>query len=639
MRWTGLTDVIRARRRGGTSVPGEPSGRLGLALVAIALVAFFSIHSSAFFTADNGLTIALTMTSIAIVAIGTGALMISGNVDVSIGSMYTLLAVSVGQIAATTGSAPLAVIAGPALGLVLGGANGLLVRWLRLSPLIVTIGTLAIFQGLAFVVSAGVPVYGFPQSFLDVGRAGFGDLTVPIIATCVIFVVGGFWLVRTRSGLRVYAIGGDERAAARNGVAVGRTVVGLFALNGCLVGVASVLLAARLGSVSPQFGTQFVFDVLTAVILGGVAFSGGSGHPLGIFIGVATIGILSAGLLFVGLEDYWQQIAKGSVLVLALAADQTLQRVREAGGWRRWLLRRAPVSPAETPGGTADTSASSLGAFRRREDDRPLGPVILEATGLTRSYGAVRALSGASIAGRAGEVVCLVGDNGAGKSTLTKILSGAVAPDAGSIRLEGREVQLSRPRAARAAGIETVYQDLALCPPLSVAHNFVLGDEPVRRVLGVIPVRDDAEARARAKRRLGDLGIRLADYDMPVQRLSGGQRQAVAIARAVHDDVKVMVLDEPTAALGVAQTRNVLALIRSIADRGTCVVLITHDIDTVLAIADRVVVLRLGSVIHEGRASDLDERSLVQLMAGLEPDVPHQSPDDNGAAHAAAPAM
>jgi ABC-type branched-subunit amino acid transport system ATPase component len=445
-------------------------------------------------------------------------------------------------------------------------------------------------------------------------------------------------LVRTRSGLRVYAIGGDERAAARNGVAVGRTVVGLFALNGCLVGVASVLLAARLGSVSPQFGTQFVFDVLTAVILGGVAFSGGSGRPLGIFIGVATIGILSAGLLFVGLEDYWQQIAKGSVLVLALAADQMLHRAREAGGWRLWLFRGAPAAAGAPPGSPLPTTASpmsNLGVFRRRHDERSLGPVVLEARRLSRSYGAVRALTDASITARAGEVLCLVGDNGAGKSTLTKILSGAVAPDAGGVLLDGRELDLSSPRAARAAGIETVYQDLALCPPLSVAHNFVLGNEPVRRLLGIIPVRDDAHARERAERRLGDLGIRLADYDVPVQRLSGGQRQAVAIARAVHDDVKVLILDEPTAALGVAQTRNVLELIRSVADRGTCVILITHDIDTVLAIADCVVVLRLGSVIHEGPGEELDERSLVALMAGLEPEVARTRHGHNGVgAHA-----
>jgi ribose/xylose/arabinose/galactoside ABC-type transport system permease subunit/ABC-type branched-subunit amino acid transport system ATPase component len=629
---------VRARYRAWRPVvPGEASNRLGLAVVAIGLVVFFSLRSSTFFTTENGLTIAMAMTSVLIVGIGTAALLISGNVDVSIGSMYALVAVGVAQVAVTTGSTLAAVIAGPLFGAVLGGLNGVLVRIMKLSPLIVTIGTLAVFQGLAFVLSDGVPVFGFPSSFLELGRAGFGDLTVPIIVALVTFVMGAFWLVRTRTGLRVYAIGGDERAAALNGVAVSRTVIGLFALNGLLVGIAAVLLAARLGSVSPQFGTQFVFDVLTAVILGGVAFSGGAGRPIGVFIGVATIGILTSGLLFVGLADYWQQIAKGSVLLLALAADQVLQRVRDAGGWRQWLSRQAFVRSEEAhPAGrriAAEGGRVGTGRFERLQRATPSvedRPVVLEASGLTRHFGAVHALRDASISVRAGEVLCLLGDNGAGKSTLIKILSGAVRPDGGEIRLDGKEVDLSSPRAARDAGIETVYQDLALCPPLSVAHNLVLGKEPTRKLLGLIPIRDEGAAEAIARRRLAELGIALRDYRVAAQRLSGGQRQAVAIARAVHDDVRVMILDEPTAALGVTQTRSVLELVRSVADRGTAVILITHDIETVLAVADRVIVLRLGSIAHEGPVEGLDEIALVQLMAGLEVERPGAG-DDAGA--------
>ena len=619
---TRRSSVLRSLGLSRAVVPGEASGRIGLALVAIGLVVFFSLRTANFFTTTNGLTIALTMTSILIVVVGSGALMIAGNVDLSIGSMYTLVAVTVGYVAAETQSTLLAVVVGPLLGLALGLLNGVLVRLLKISPLIVTLGTLSIYGGAAFVVSDGVPVYGFPQSFLDVGRSGFGDLTIPIITAAVVFLVGGFWLVRTRVGLHVYAIGGDARAAALNGVPVGRTVVGLYGLNGFLVGVASVLLAARLGTVSPQFGSQFVFDVLTAAILGGVAFAGGSGRPMGIFIGVATIGILNAGLLFEGLEDYWVQIAKGGVLLLALAADQLLQSVREAGGWRQWLARLlgdvAPAEPNESRARGESRAATPARIPRlARAAVRGDASVVLEAEGLTCQFGAVRALANASLRVHAGEVVCLLGDNGAGKSTLIKILAGAVHADAGTVRLDGAPVELRTPRDARAAGIETVYQDLALCPPLSVAHNMVLGDEPVRRMLGVVPVRDEAAAHARAARRPADLGIELADYDLPVQRLSGGQRQAVAIARAVHDGVRVMILDEPTAALGVHQTRTVLELIGKVADRGTGVILITHDVETVLAVADRVVVLRLGTVVHDGPVGELDELSLIRLMAGL----------------------
>jgi ribose transport system permease protein/ribose transport system ATP-binding protein len=623
-----LSAVRERIRLRGARIPGEATSRLGLAALAMALVAYFSLTNEGFFTTDNGLTIVLNVSAILIVVTGSAALLIAGNVDLSIGGMYALLSVSVGQVASTTHSTTLAIIAGPVLGLLLGAANGVLVRTMKISPLIVTIGTMTIFSGLAFVVSGGVPVFNFPQAFVDFGRWGIGDLTTPIIVALVVFVVGGFLLVRTRVGLRIYAVGGDARAAERNGVNVGRTVIGLFALNGALVGVAAVLLAARLGSVSPDIGVDFAFDVLTAAVLGGVAFAGGSGRPLGVFIGVAVIGILNAGLVFQGLQDYWQQIAKGTVLLLALGADQVIERVHNAGGWRPWIAELRGRSVARigasqevlSPAHGASGASRRFGGLRRRSGE--LGEVVLEAKGLGRHFGAVTALADADISVRAGEVVCLLGDNGAGKSTLIKLLSGAEVADTGTISVGGVQQRLQSSRDARRAGIETVYQDLALCPPLSVAHNFVLGDEPTRRMLGVLPVRDDAAAERLASQRLHSLGIGLADYRTPVKQLSGGQRQAVAIARALHDGVRVVILDEPTAALGVAQTRNVLELVRAVADRGTGVVLITHDIETVKAIADRLIVLRLGRVVHDGPADAVDEIAILQLMAGITPDLP-----------------
>jgi ribose/xylose/arabinose/galactoside ABC-type transport system permease subunit/ABC-type multidrug transport system ATPase subunit len=606
------------RRR--DAIPGEASGRLGLAVVAILLVAFFSLQYDNFLSTANGLTIALGMSAIMIAVAGSAALLISGNVDLSIGSMYALVAVTVAQVASDTQSTVLAVLMGMALGATLGACNGVLVRVLKLSPLIVTIGTLAVFRGLAFAVSDGIPVFGFPDSFTELGRGGFGQLTTPIIVAVVIFAVGSVLLVRTRTGLRLYAIGGDERAAALSGIPVGRVVVGLYALNGLLIGIAATLAAARLGSVSPQIAQGFELDVLTAAILGGVAFAGGSGRPLGVIIGVATIGILNAGLLFEGLADFYQQIAKGSLLLLALGADQLVQ-------WRRARAKVA-TAPAREPAlvpkvgdddkddGDRDV-ASPLPSSASRVASREPRRIVLDAEGLTVHYGSVTALADARITVAAGEILCLVGDNGAGKSTLIKVLSGAVRGSSGSIRVDGTPVDIDSPRAARAVGIETVYQDLALCPNLSVSHNLVLSDEPTRRLLGVLPVRDDVTADRRAGERLARLGVRLRDTRVAVSRLSGGQRQSVAIARAVHDDVRVVILDEPTAALGVSQTRNVLELVRSIAASGTGIIFITHDIETVMAIADRVLVMRLGSVAYDGPAADLDELELVALMAGL----------------------
>ena len=195
--------------------------------------------------------------------------------------------------------------------------------------------------------------------------------------------------------------------------------------------------------------------------------------------------------------------------------------------------------------------------------------------------------------------------------------NGRVQSFEGTIEIDGRPVAIRNPRDARVQGIETAYQDLALCPNLGSAHNLVLGDEPVKVHLGPFSLRDEARGRAVANERLRQLGIALDDDSRPVRLLSGGQRQSVAIARIADDDVKVVILDEPTAALGVKQTRNVLDLVHTLADRGAAVILISHDIDTIFEVADRVVVLRLGAVVHDGPIAELTQLDLVHLMAGL----------------------
>jgi ABC-type sugar transport system ATPase subunit len=249
---------------------------------------------------------------------------------------------------------------------------------------------------------------------------------------------------------------------------------------------------------------------------------------------------------------------------------------------------------------------------------REPGDVILTCDSLVKQYGSVFALRNGSLSVRSGEVVCLVGDNGAGKSTLIKLISGVYRPDEGTINFEGKPLTMAGPVDARRAGIETVYQDLAVCPNLGITHNMELGDEPLRRMWGLFKWRDDRTATEAARARLGSLGITIEDMNRSVGRLSGGQRQSVAIARAMKEDVKLVILDEPTAALGVTQTRNVLRIVRQAAENGAGVILISHDIRTVMAVADRIVVLRLGSVVFDGPVATTSHSQLLHLMAGIE---------------------
>src|SRR5216683_1235232 len=226
---------------------------------------------------------------------------------------------------------------------------------------------------------------------------------------------------------------------------------------------------------------------------------------------------------------------------------------------------------------------------------------LLEARGVIKHYGHVMALDGANFSAFPGEVVALIGDNGAGKSTLVKTLSGTIRPDGGQILIEGSAVRLASPLEARRYGIETVYQDLALAPDLDAAANLHLGREIYR--IPFLRVLNRAAMRQRATAAFAELGIQLPDVRAPVATLSGGQRQCVAVARAVAYASKVIFMDEPTAALGVAARERVLDTIRRVRDRGISVILISHNMPEVLAVADRIEVLRMGRRVARFTAS------------------------------------
>ncbi|MGI4859345.1 MAG: ATP-binding cassette domain-containing protein [Janthinobacterium lividum] len=234
---------------------------------------------------------------------------------------------------------------------------------------------------------------------------------------------------------------------------------------------------------------------------------------------------------------------------------------------------------------------------------------------IVKSFGAVQSLRGVSLEVAPGEVLGLVGDNGAGKSTVSKVLSGAVIPDSGAIEIDGRAARFEQPGDARRHRIEMVYQDLSLCNTIDVAGNLFLGREPVKRIAGM-PVLDHRKMHHDAKEMLAGLGVRIPDTHVDVEHLSGGQRQAIAIARAVSFSPKVLIMDEPTAALAVAEVEAVLELVRTISASGVSVILVSHRLQDLFLVCDRISVMYEGRNVADRKISETNLEEVVDLIVG-----------------------
>jgi ABC-type sugar transport system ATPase subunit len=248
-------------------------------------------------------------------------------------------------------------------------------------------------------------------------------------------------------------------------------------------------------------------------------------------------------------------------------------------------------------------------------DNQPEQKPLLEVRNVSKRFGGVQALTDVSLTLFPGEVLALAGDNGAGKSTLIKAISGVHKPTSGTIAYEGNVVTFENPQQARDHGIETIYQDLALADNLDVGSNVFLGREPVRRRFG-LPFIDRKRMRTEAQETLRALDIQIHRLDLPIRGMSGGQRQSVAIGRAIHWKARVLIMDEPTAALGVPEQRKVMELIQNLKQSGVGVIFISHNLIDIFQVSDRILVLRRGVNVGERKISETNGDEVVRLMVG-----------------------
>ncbi|MGW9333532.1 ATP-binding cassette domain-containing protein [Bosea sp. NPDC055594] len=250
---------------------------------------------------------------------------------------------------------------------------------------------------------------------------------------------------------------------------------------------------------------------------------------------------------------------------------------------------------------------------------QPKGRSLLSVRGLCKSYGGLKAVKSVSLEIRPGEVVALVGDNGAGKSSFIKMLSGVMMPDEGSMRMKGAEIKLTSPADARNFGIETLHQHLGLVDVFNVQENIFLGRELQTKRFGIFPVLDRAKMRSQTADLLERIGLQLPEVESPVRAMSGGQRQSIAIARLLLNDVKLLIMDEPMAALGVDEGRKVLELIDSLREKGLSVLIISHNLEHVFTIADRIAVMKNGNLVDVVDTKAVDHDQVVSMIVSGRP--------------------
>ncbi len=620
----GAGPLSSAGSRGGTRWTFGLSRRLlqrpelaSLGGLAAAFVVFSVLRPDLFLSRDNGVNVASLAAQYGIVAVGVTLLMIAGHFDLSVGAIVGLTGWAMYYFGNVLGLPPiLTILCALAVGALLGAVNGVIQVRTGLPSFIITLATSLVYRGLLTMSTSGFPVVvRFPAAYAQfvAGKHLFG-YRMSLLWFLVVAALATLFLLRARMGNWTFAIGQNPAAAKNLGVPVARTTVTLFALSGFTSGVAGVVVAVQYFSIDANRGVGWELIAIAMTVIGGTLLTGGYGSVLGTVLGAFMYAMVNAGLLLVGLQGYWVNIFLGIVVLVAVLINRVVINRFVMSPDRAALEQPIVVSDEGRPASTADRHDNAGSADRPRPVAGAAKPVIA-LRDVTMSFQSVTALRNISIEAHLGKVLALLGDNGAGKSTLIKVLSGVYQPTSGSVEVDGRPVTLRGAHDARAAGISTVFQDLAVCDLMSIARNMVLGNEPLKR-FGPWRVYDAKKADRITTDALAALGVDLRRrLNDPAATLSGGQKQAVAIARAIVYGSRCLILDEPTAALAVRQTQQVLDQVRRARDAGQAVILIMHNLQQAMSVADEVIVLARGRVVGQFSSADVDLERVTQLVA------------------------
>ena len=305
---------------------GKMLSEYAIIVIFIVLFVVMSIFAPNFFTGNNMVNILRQVSISGICAVGMTFVMLTGGIDLSVGAILGVSGVLTAMMMLKGIPSLLASIIALALGVVIGGITGAIIHYIEIPPMIATLGTMTSLRGVAYLITGGTPVFGFDESYSKIGQGHVGVIPIPVIILAIVYVIGIFVLSKTKFSRYVYGIGGNQEVARLSGIKVARVKIAVYAISGFCSALAGLVMLGRVNSGQPRAGESYEMDVITAVVLGGVSLNGGVGNLSHVIFGVLIIGVLTNGMTMMAVDDYWQRVVKGLILLLAVSFDHYIQK-------------------------------------------------------------------------------------------------------------------------------------------------------------------------------------------------------------------------------------------------------------------------------------------------------------------------
>lgn len=576
---------------------------LFLSVIAAMLILVFSIASPSFFSVGTLRNLLRQNAALLIVSVGLTFVMLTGGNDLSVGANAAVSAAVGAYVMQMMGgrnlvlSAACGILSSIAVGTFFGLVNGVLVGYLGINGFITTLGTMSLTRGLAKALTESSRISISNDIYNWMGQEQIGILPVTIFPILIISAFAVYLLKYSRFGRNTYAVGGNRVTARAAGINARKHIMLVYVLLGAFVGVASIISAGRVTSAQALANTNFEFEVITAVILGGTSLFGGVGTIAGTLFGCLIMAIINTGILMLDIQYSMQYFAKALLIVAAVYVNIQSEIVKVKEG-RKKAENKAVFHH----------NAQALEAVAKNEQR------VLSFAHISKAFPGVQALTDISFDIERGKVHALMGENGAGKSTLMKILSGVYQKDEGEILIDEVPVNIASPVDSQKLGISIIYQEFALVPEISITKNIFLGKEIRSKIPSII---DSKKMKARTEDLLKRFGMKL-NVGKNISELKVGQQQMIEIAKAISSNAWIVVMDEPTAAITEADKERLFDMIRELKANGIAIVYISHRMSEIFEIADTVTVLRDGRHVVTAPVEEMNEAKLIKYMVGRE---------------------